>query len=104
MIPNSATIPLRILLVEDDEHDYVAFLRAFKKSQVICAITRCVRAEEALERLSAVTESFDLVVTDYKLPGMSGLELYQELVAREVSLPLVILTIPFLAIGLAASH
>jgi signal transduction histidine kinase len=89
---NDTSTPLRILLVEDNEHDWLAFRRAFQKSQVASEIRRYVRAEEALERLDADASSFDLVVTDYKLPGMSGLELCQALLEREVPLPLVLLT------------
>jgi signal transduction histidine kinase len=85
--------PLRILLVEDSEHDRLAFGRAFKKSQVASEITYHVRAEQALEELSAGGETaYDLLVTDYKLPGMTGLDLCQELLARGAPLPLVLLT------------
>jgi len=83
---------LRILLVEDDEHDRLAFRRAFNKSQVACTIAECTRAEEALERLRTDLSSFDLVVVDHALPGMSGLELCKELLDANTPLPLVILT------------
>ena len=92
MDSDSTSTPLRILLVEDNEHDWLAFRRAFQKSQILSEIRRCVRAEEALRRLDTDASSFDLVVTDYKLPGMSGLELCQALLEREVPLPLVLLT------------
>jgi signal transduction histidine kinase len=92
MDSNSTSTPLRILLVEDNEHDWLAFRRAFQKGQVPSEISRCVRAEEALRRLDTDASSFDLVVTDYKLPGMSGLELCRALLEREVPLPLVLLT------------
>jgi signal transduction histidine kinase len=95
MNPDSTT-PLRILLIEDSAHDVLAFRRAFKKSRVASKITHCVRAEQALEQLSADPEhgaaSFDLVVTDYKLPGMTGLEFCREVLKRNISLPLVLLT------------
>jgi PAS domain S-box-containing protein len=83
---------LRILLVEDDEHDRLAFRRAFGKSDVAGEITECVRAEEALKRLRADPSSFDIAVVDYALPGMSGFELCKELLSMEVPLPLIILT------------
>ena len=92
MDSDSTSTPLRILLVEDNEHDWLAFRRAFQKGQVPSEISRCVRAEEALRRLDTDASSFDLVVTDYKLPGMSGLELCQALLEREAPLPLVLLT------------
>jgi PAS domain S-box-containing protein len=84
--------PLRILLVEDNKHDRLAFCRAFKKSQVASEITECLRAEEALERVRADPSWFDLVVIDHGLPGMSGLDLCKELLKEETPLPLVLLT------------
>jgi signal transduction histidine kinase len=92
MSPRDISTPLRVLLVEDDEHDRIAFGRAFRKSQLECEITECIRAEEALERLRADPSSFDLVVIDHKLPGMSGFELCKTLLVEKITLPLVILT------------
>ena len=83
---------LRFLLVEDSEHDILAFRRAFQKSQMTSYITAYRRAEEALDVLQTDAASFDLVVSDYNLPGMAGLELCRELLARELGLPLVLLT------------
>jgi two-component system cell cycle sensor histidine kinase/response regulator CckA len=92
MDPSKRSSPLRILLVEDNEHDRVAFCRAFQKSEASCEITECVQAEEALERLRADASSFDLAVVDHGLPGMSGLDLCKEVLKEEIPLPLVILT------------
>jgi CheY-like chemotaxis protein len=90
--PTKRSSPLCILLVEDNEHDGLFFRRTFRKSQVACEITECVRAEEALERLRADASSFDLAVIDHALPGMSGLYLCKERLDEETPLPLVILT------------
>ncbi|MDY6875117.1 MAG: GAF domain-containing protein [Chloroflexota bacterium] len=92
MVSNRVSTPLRILLVEDSEHDWLAFRRAFQESHVPSDVRCCVRAEEALQLLGADHSSFDLVVADYKLPGMTGLELFQVLLERGVPLPLVLLT------------
>ena len=83
---------LRILLVEDSEHDRLAFRRAFKKAQFPCEITIYGRAEEAIKYLYTNHSSFNLVVIDYSLPGMSGLDLCRELLEKETPLPLVIIT------------
>jgi CheY-like chemotaxis protein len=80
MEPNKRRTPIRILLVEDNEHDRLAFRRALGESDIECEITECVRAEEALERLRGSASSFDIGVVDYALPGMSGFELCQELI------------------------
>jgi PAS domain S-box-containing protein len=92
MSHDDVSAPLRILLVEDSEHDAVAFHRAFRKASAPCDITLCERAEEALARLYDPASSFDLVVADYKLPGMSGLELYRALRTSNLLIPLVLLT------------
>jgi signal transduction histidine kinase len=96
---------LRILLIEDNHHDQIAFRRAFKMadgdSEMAVDITMCARAEEALARLAEVPSEaetradavdFDLIVADHKLPGMSGLDLCKTLLAQDVPVPLVILT------------
>ncbi|NVL90409.1 MAG: PAS domain S-box protein [Desulfobacterales bacterium] len=92
MNPIKTSSPLRILLVEDDEHDRLAFHRAFEKSPIACEITECIWAEDALLQLLADASLFDVVVIDYKLPGMSGLDLCNELLRTKTPLPLVILT------------
>jgi DNA-binding response OmpR family regulator len=92
MEPIAISSTLRILLVEDDEHDRLAFRRAFHKTQAACEITECVRAEDALKRLRADASSFELVFVDHQLPGMSGLDLCRELLDEQISLPLVIIT------------
>ena len=92
MVYQDVSTPLRILLVEDSEHDAVAFRRAFLKASAPCHIALCERAEEALAQLSQQSSSFDLIVADYKLPNMSGLELYRELRTSNIPIPLVLLT------------
>ncbi|MEE9567308.1 MAG: PAS domain S-box protein [Desulfobacteria bacterium] len=84
--------PLRILLVEDNEHDRVAFRRAFERSLVTCEITECTWGEEALLQLLADMSLFDVVVIDHQLPSMSGLDLCKELLGQQIPLPLVLLT------------
>ena len=84
--------PLRVLLVEDDEHDRLAFRLAFGKSGVACEITECIWAEDALLQVLADPSLFDMVVIDHKLPGMSGLDLCKEILSQKIPLPLVILT------------
>jgi PAS domain S-box-containing protein len=91
-ISTQSNTPLRILLIEDSEHDVTAFRRTFRKSQVTSEITRYIRAEDVIDRLHTDATSFDLIVTDYKLPGMTGLELCRELLERQVPIPLVLLT------------
>jgi PAS domain S-box-containing protein len=92
MNPTETLSPLRILLVEDDPHDRVAFRRVFEKSPVACEITECTWAEEALLQVLADASLFDVVVIDHSLPAMSGLDLCRELLGQQTPLPLVLLT------------
>jgi PAS domain S-box-containing protein len=92
MNSNKTSSTLRILLVEDNAHDRMAFSRALRKGQLSCEITECVRAEEALECFCSDDFPFNLLVVDHGLPGISGLELCKELLDAGTPLPLVILT------------
>lgn len=89
-LENSGAI--RILLVEDDRHDIMAFFRAFERSEITAEIAVCERAGEALGRLRNNASSFDVVVVDHGLPDISGLSLCKELLAEQITVPLVILT------------
>lgn len=91
-VPAEALAALRILLVEDNEHDRIAFARAMRHCANPCAIDSCERAAEALARLAAAPAAFDLVVVDYNLPGDNGLTVCRTLLARDTPLPVVLLT------------
>ncbi len=92
MDPSRGASSLNILLVEDDEHDRVAFCRALRKGGIDCQVTECVSAEEALQRIGGDTCFFDIAVIDHGLPGMSGLELCSQILNEGKRLALVILT------------
>lgn len=92
MSESSTSATRHVLLVEDNEHDRVAFRRALRKSKINCHISECQKAEAALELLQSDGKSFDLVVIDFGLPGMSGLELYKKARAGGKQTPFVMLT------------
>lgn len=89
MIAESPPDPLRILLVEDNEHDRIAFRRATGKNGLSFQMDEYDRGEEALDRLSANPATADVIVVDYDLPGITGLELFEDLKERigELRLP-----------------
>ena len=64
---------LKVFLVEDDE-EYAEFIKKSlrKKYQIYSFIT----AEECLVTLKSINP--DVLILDYKLPGMTGIELYEE--------------------------
>lgn len=89
MISESLPDPLHILLVEDNEHDRIAFRRAMNKNGVSFRMEEYDRGEEALNLLSENPARSDVVVVDYDLPGITGLEFFEDLKQRvgELRLP-----------------
>ncbi len=92
MAVHKNTLTLRILLVEDNKHDRLAFERAFSKSHVCAEVTVRCRAEDAMRLLEKDAAAFDVVVSDNGLPGRSGLDFCKQLLERKIPLPLVLLT------------
>jgi adenylate cyclase len=76
------------LLIVDDEIDMLDFLeRVFRADY---AITRATSAEEALEELDRQT--FALVITDQKMPHITGVELLERIGERQPQLVKVLLS------------
>ena len=84
--------PLRILLVEDSEHDQLAFRRAFDKSNIAFELTICRRGEDVPTAMRAGNDAFHVVVLDHNLPGMNGLDTYRTLRPNSDLPPAVMLT------------
>ena len=84
--------PLRILLVEDNEHDRIAFGRSMERGRVKCNFEVCERAEDAEILLNSSESGFDLVVVDFDLPGMNGLDFFEKVRQRKNLPPFVMLT------------
>jgi two-component system, NtrC family, response regulator AtoC len=79
----------RLLLVDDDA-SMCEMLEQDLRGRGF-AVDWCTSAEEALPRASQ-PDAYDAVVTDLNLKGSSGLDLCRELVARNASLPVIIIT------------
>ena len=78
----------RVLLVDDDPHVLSALRRCLKREKV--AVETAANAQAALDFLAQTT--IDLVVSDQKMPGMSGTELCERVVANRPDVPVVVMT------------
>jgi nitrogen regulation protein NR(I) len=78
----------RILLIEDD-----ASIAGGLKKELQVEGYEVVLAERGDKGLAqAKAEQFDLVITDLKMPGMSGLQLVEQLHAAKPKLPIILMT------------
>jgi diguanylate cyclase len=68
---------MKLLLVEDDQVDLMATKRLLKKSKSEFEITEVDSGKDAIKAMQV--DEFDLVLMDYKLPDMNGLEILKQL-------------------------
>jgi len=77
-----------VLYVDDDEA--MVFLVTRLLQDLGYRVSGYERAQAALEAVRANPENFDLVVTDFNMPGLSGLDVARELGRLRPGLPVVI--------------
>lgn len=77
-----------ILIIDDD--DFTLSLLATVLSRAGYRVTKAGNGESGLYQLEK--EVPDLVVTDYKMPGMSGLDVLREISRKRTGLPVIMLT------------
>ncbi|MDH2382790.1 hybrid sensor histidine kinase/response regulator [Bradyrhizobium sp. CER78] len=82
--PTSASV----LIVEDNAE--VGKFAADTLTQLGCTCVLVENATHALEELAADPGRFDLVFTDVVMPGMSGIELAEEIRRQRLDLPIVL--------------
>ncbi|MEK6693163.1 MAG: sigma-54 dependent transcriptional regulator, partial [Nitrospirota bacterium] len=78
----------RILLVDDEKNILKVMSASLKKEGYEVETARS--GEEAAGKME--TNRYSLVITDYKLPGINGLDLLKELKIKNAELPVIILT------------
>lgn len=82
--------PIKILLVDDDEVDIMAFERALHKTGLDCHLVAEGTAEGGLEQLT--NDSFDVIFLDYLLPGTNGIQLLKSIRSKGIFTPVAVLT------------
>src|SRR5687768_17395670 len=78
----------RILLIKDDPGTGAALQKVLSAEGFEVQLVR--RGDEALKQ--AGLASYDLVITDFKLPGLSGLDLIRQLHQANPKLPIIMMT------------
>ena len=80
---------VRLLLIDDNEDQIAITKRTLNGAtgyQVDCALNAGAGLKKLLE------QPYDLVLCDYRLPDMSGLELFRQLLARNQDVPFLLIT------------
>jgi DNA-binding NtrC family response regulator len=86
----------KILVVDDDSQVRESIVEIMRRKN--CATESCSNGTDALARVR--DESFDLVVSDIKMPGMSGIELLEQVKQIDPDMPFIVIT-AFGAVDLA---
>src|SRR5881409_3859644 len=84
----SAPEALRVLVVDDNASLLRFLVSAFSANG--CAVSQAAAAEQALSLIT--DEPFDLVVSDIKMPGLSGLDLLRAVKGKQPGTPVVLIT------------
>ncbi len=79
---------LRILIVEDEA--LIASSLALSLEEAGCHVTVAYDGQEGFER--AIELQSDLIITDYMMPRMNGLDLIVELRANGLKMPIILMT------------
>ncbi len=80
----------RILLVDDEE--MIAGMAARMLTRLGYEVTALTDARAALESFRADPQAFDLILSDYTMPGMTGIDLAREVLRDRPDLPIIVCT------------
>lgn len=98
---------LSILLVDDDEVDRMLVKKALQKAGFSGSVTEVIDGQTAITQLQAknnniaptlstedftTNNNFDLILLDYRLPDIDGINLIKKIKSLNLSLPIIILT------------
>lgn len=89
-VSSNAVVPevLRVLVVDDNASLLRFLVSAFSANG--CTVTQAAAAEQALTLINE--HPFDLVVSDIKMPGLSGLDLLRAVKGKQPATPVVLIT------------
>jgi len=82
---------LRVLMVEDNPTDALVVKKRLQKDSAFdYEVTHVVSGEEAL--VSLEKNSYDIVLLDYNLPKMGGMEILAEIKRKNIEAPIIMVT------------
>lgn len=88
--PSVASSAVRILHLEDSRVDHTLVKFALQRSQLACELTLVDTMEDLARQLES--NSFDILLADYHLPGFTGLDAWELAHSLRPELPFVVLS------------
>lgn len=85
-VPPASTF--RVLLIDDNKHGLCARKTVLEDAGY--AVTACLTPEDALKKFSPAR--FELIVTDFRMPGMNGVELITRIRTLQPGIPIVLIS------------
>ena len=83
----------KCVLIVDDDDGMRALIRRMLNRMRIENIVEAASARQALERMEQPTSAaFDLIICDWNMPEMSGIDLFTKVHAKSPDLPFLMLT------------
>lgn len=80
----------RVLLIDDDQHFLIALPSVFTRSPCLITVDTASSAEQALRLIQA--NDYDTIVSDFRMPGLNGIEFLKECRAVRPDIPVILLT------------
>ena len=78
------------ILIVDDDNDILTFLSYFFNKN---GFTVTTASDGVMGLLEFERETFDIIVTDIRMPNMDGIEMCAEIKKQNTSIPIVFLTV-----------
>ena len=88
--PRESSVPYQIFVVEDHPVMREAYVSLLQSTPGLALCGTAATAEEVLDKLDDL--ECDLIVTDYRLPGLSGADLARKIRAGRPELPVVVIS------------
>lgn len=89
MTERTVTEPIHLALIDDDEAVLDSLRLYFARQDLE---TTCFPAAKDFLAAIGSAQRFDCIVSDVRMPGMSGLELVHHLKAQDVGVPIILIT------------
>ena len=81
---------LTVVIIEDEEAHFSLMKRAISREYPYASVHHFQDATSCLERLDQINPT--VIITDYLMPGMNGIEFLEVLNQRDIDIPVIIIT------------